>query len=199
MKVLILIFIISCINIYSYSQGFKAGLLAGLTASQVEGDRLDGYDLIGLTGGMYVVNIINNEFSFQTDIRYIGKGSRKRSKPETGDLSYYRLRLHYVEVPFVLQYKWRDFVPEAGIGFAYLIKALEDSDAYGYLEPDPSFNKYEIPLIVGISYFINDNWKVNARFSHSATPIRKYPGNQTWYFDRGQHNKLIYASFCFTL
>ena len=191
MKILLIIIFSFFIAGSVYCQGFRGGISVGVAGTQVDGDRLDGYNLTGFTGGIFVINKIKDDWSFSMGIRYFGKGSRKNADPENGDYRYYHLRLHYVEVPALAIFHWKKFSPEAGIAIAYLFKSMEDSDAYGSIDPDPPFHKYEIPVIVGISYEINKHIRANTQFGYSILPIRPHPGNQSWYFDKGQYNKTI--------
>lgn len=181
-----------------FAQNFRGGISTGVTATQVDGDRLGGYNMTGFTGGIYVVNELDEPWAFSIAIRYFGKGSRKQADPENGDFTYYRLRLHYTEIPVLVHYKWNKFTPEAGLALAYLIKALEDSDAFGNLEPDPPFRRYELAAIAGISYELGEHLHLNTQYSYSVFPIRPHPGNQAWYFDRGQYNNTINLSLRYT-
>lgn len=183
----------------AFPQGFRGGFSAGVAATQVDGDRLGGYDMTGFTGGIYVMNEIDETWAFSVGIRYFGKGSRKNADPDNGDYTYYRLRLHYTEIPVLAVYRWNKFRPEAGIGVGYLISSLEDSDAYGSVEPNPPFHRYDIPFIVGISYEFSKHLRFNTQYSYSILPIRPHPGNQTWYFDRGQYNNTINVTLQYTL
>ncbi len=182
----------------SAQDGFRGGISVGVAGTQVDGDRLDGYNLSGFTGGIFVINEINEDWSFSLGIRYFGKGSRKNADPENGDYSYYHLRLHYVEIPILGVYHWKKFSPEAGIGVGYLIKALEDSDGSGNIDPYPPFNKYDFPVILGVSYEAGKHLRVNTQYSYSMIPIRPHPANQTWYFDRGQYNNTINLNIQYT-
>ena len=186
-------------TLHSFAQGFKGGISAGVAGTQVDGDRLGGFNMTGFVGGIFVRNEMNDEWAFSMAIRYFGKGSRKVSDPENGDLTYYRLRLHYAEVPLTFIYTFGRFYPEFGISCSYLINALEDSDAFGSIDPDPPFNKYDFPAIIGISYQFNDHFRLNTQYSYSIIPIRKHPGNQSWYFDRGQYNNTVNLTLNYTL
>jgi hypothetical protein len=174
------------------AQGFVGGGSLGIVASQVNGDELSGYNKLGLCGGLFVRNEFNDRYSLQMDIQFIQKGSRKRTNPEDGDYSYFLLRLSYVEVPIMFQAKvYKKFYAEGGLALGYLIRARQDADGNGMLEPDPAFKRFDIPYIIGVSYGFTDNIRFNIRHSFSIIAIRDFPGQQSYYFDSGQYNKLL--------
>ena len=181
---------------FSQNKGFVGGIIAGAVASQVDGDRLEGYNKAGFQGGIFLTNKVHKNFGFSFEMKYIQKGSRTTSAPPDTINAiperYYKLRLNYVEVPILLNfYMKKKFMIETGLGFGYLFRVREDPDGYGFQLPDVPFKHYDFPFYFGVAYFPWENFHLNFRYSYSTLPIRDHPGNQTWYFDRGQYNNLI--------
>jgi hypothetical protein len=181
---------------FSQNRGFIAGIMAGATASQVDGDKLVGYNKSGLQSGIYLYNKWNSHWGITMEMKFIQKGSRTNSPaPDTVNADpgrYYKLRLNYIEVPFLInRYIKKKFVLETGLGFAYLIQAREDVDGYGMLEPEKRFFNLDLPIYFGVSYLVSERFHINFRYSYSTAPIRNHPANQTWYYDRGQYNNLL--------
>jgi|YNPMSStandDraft_1061717.scaffolds.fasta_scaffold01762_2 hypothetical protein len=195
MKILSIFFIL--ISLYSIGQNFSPGINFGFVASQVDGDRLDGYNKPGLKVGILIQNNFYDKWTFLMGIDYIQKGSRKLRNPDNPDDRYYLLRLNYIEVPALIQYKYKaKFLGELGLVFGYLFKANEDVDGYGFMEPYPPFKPYDIPIRCGLGYKLNKNLSLKFHYSYSLLPIRNHPANQTWYFNKGQYNNyLIFAIF----
>ncbi|MCX7862732.1 MAG: PorT family protein [Bacteroidales bacterium] len=196
------IFLITCICFISQAlgQNFKVGGSLGFVASQVDGDRLDGYDKPGFKAGIFVTNTIIKNWSFSMGIDYIQKGSRKLSNPDIPDDRFYILRLNYMEVPFLFQYLYKSkYIAEVGLVFGYLYRAREDVDGYGFADPDPPFKSYDIPVRWGIGYQVSKHFSFKLHQSYSILPIRNHPANQTWYFNRGQYNNYIILSIYYTL
>lgn len=191
------IFFILFLHTFVFSQGFKGGINAGFVASQVDGDRLDGYDKPGFTAGLGVKYFISQKYSFYISINYIQKGSRKLADPEIPDDRFYILRLNYIEVPLIIETKLpfesKKKLPflSAGLVIGYLYKAREDVDGTGFIEPTPPFKRYDIPIRAGLSYGFSKHLEIKGYYSYSIFPIRPHPGNKTWYFDRGQYNNYL--------
>ena len=88
---------------------------------------------------------------------------------------------------------------EVGAGFSYLIKAQEDTDGNGFMIPDPLFKKFDLPFVFGVCYYPFDKFHLDFRYSYSMLAIRNHPGNQTWYFNRGQYNNLLSFGIYFNI
>ena len=123
-----------------FGQHFKGGLLLGFNASQVDGDTYSGYDKFGLMGGVYVYTPISSMFDVQMEIKYMGKGARKRTSGE--DLTQYRSNLNYIEIPILLRFNTKSKIGvEGGLGFGYLF-SYSVEDEYGEL-PSSAFPKFK--------------------------------------------------------
>ncbi len=176
------------------AQNFNAGIRIGVCGSQVNGDNLSGYNKAGLIAGAYVSRKFSDHISLQMEMVYIQKGSRK---PTDLNNNYYRLRVHYMEVPLlVLFHVSKKIDLTAGPSFGTLIFS-EENDEFGIFPNSPSFKKFEVSGNVGIVYKINDKWSFDARYSNSLTTIRPYPGTYSTFFDRGQYNVLIEFSLIY--
>ena len=53
----------------TFSQPFNAGLIAGATISQVDGDTYYGYNQLGWTAGAYVNLPVSEHFAAQAELR----------------------------------------------------------------------------------------------------------------------------------
>lgn len=191
-----IIFLLAILNSLNFNaQNFVPAIDFGIVTSQVDGDRLEGYDKPGIQAGIYVENTFKTIWTFSLGLNYIQKGSRKLMNPDIPGDRYYCLRLNYVEVPimFGLTIK-KKYIAEAGISIGYLYKAREDVDGTGFLEPDPPFKSYDFPIKYGLGYKINEHLQLKFHLAYSILPIRNHPGNQTWYFDRGQYNNYLILS-----
>jgi len=182
-----------------FAQQFKGGLTGGLIVSQVDGDNWGGYNKPGVNFGGFVYVMFKKNVGFGTELKYIQKGSFKAPNYEKGDYTYYKMRLSYIEMPFLAKYVLNEKLNfDAGLGISYLFKATEDKDGNGGIEAAPPFFKYEIPFICSVHYQMSEKVEVFLRFSYSVLPIRNHPGDHTYFLDRGQCNKLLNLSFNYT-
>ena len=200
---ILLLSLLFLFSLPSFGQSFKAGLTAGLVASQVDGDNFGGYDKIGPYGGLMVAYPINDNLDIAMQISFIQKGSRKNAKPSEGDYDSYLMRLNYAEIPLYMHLniaKERLYF-EGGLTFAYLINAVE-KDAYGVIQQAtsvPDFRRFEMGILGGFVWMLNEKYSVGIRGQYSLIPIRQTPIIKLWYYnDPLQNNVLVtYLSYYF--
>lgn len=176
------------------SQSFKAGFQFGVTATQVDGDNLSGYNKAGIYGGGFVNHPIGDRDNLQLEISFIQKGSRKNAKPSDGIYDSYLMRLNYVEVPFLYSHHIKKYFNiHGGISMGYLISSKE-RDNYGVFVPSPtvpSFRDFELAGLLGMSFRFKEKWDFVFRFSYSLIPIRDTPILSLAYYNKPQHNNLL--------
>lgn len=175
---------------YTHAEGFDAGIRLGMTATQVAGDQLQGFDKAGLAGGFFVSREIGQKTGMSLEMLYVQKGSRKPVNEL--DNTYYRMRLNYIEVPVL--FRWhatRKMTVEAGPSFGVLVFAEEDNEI-GVIQGAPPFRNTEWSFHTGLSYAWAESWAVDVRYGFSLLPVR--PFTQSYYYsywDRGQFNAVI--------
>ncbi|MCX6296367.1 MAG: porin family protein [Bacteroidetes bacterium] len=193
----IFIFLILCIFTSQAQTRFKAGIKAGISTSQVEGDTYAGFNKFGFDGGATLKAKINEKWAAQFEILFIQKGSKHVGDANKGDLSFYLMELNYVEVPILFQYQQKKFTFEAGPGFGYLINSKE-YDTNGEIYNAIPFIKKEISASIGINYMIYKNLGMTWRFTESLLPIRKYASGASFWFNPGQRNNVLAFTLTYT-
>lgn len=180
----------------------------GLNACQIHGDNYSGYDKAGLFGGIAVNARIKTRSSFELGFYFSQKGSRKNQNPKTGDYTFYRLNLNYVDLPLSFRYELnqRYFITGGG-SFAYLISYNENWDNVD-MSAYSSYNKTEIGLNIGLGARLKKGFSVEVRSSNSVTPIRNYGIAATLvyynnpiarFFNKGFYSNLITAMLTYTI
>ena len=187
----LLLLITLCAPLRALPQDFSAGLLAGIAATQVDGDRFGGYNKVGPIGGLWVQRTFGDHWAARADLRYIQKGCTQRQR-DNGYIQY-RLRLNYVELPlsawYHLNHRWA-FGAGASIGY---LAALKESDTAGPVprEQQVRLRRYEVSALIAIGYWISPRWAVEARFSYSALPLMATPPNTINWRTYGPYNNVL--------
>ena len=155
-----------------HAQNFIGGITTGATFSQVDGDKMAGYNKAGLIAGGFVNRQLGEKVSTQLEMIYIGKGSKRGANPNKGIFDFRRIGLHYVEVPVLFQYWYAKFKLnlEGGISYGVLISSREE-DEYGETILVGPFNNNELGFKAGASYSLSENVAVVLRFAYSILPI----------------------------
>lgn len=179
----------------SFSQRFKAGIIAGFTTSQVSGDELSGFNKSGFEFGGLVAASLSQKFDVSFQIVFIQKGSKKPMHPDIGDYEYYRMSLNYIEVPVLFHYNFSKKIQfEFGPAFGALISSKEE-DEFGEIPAPKEFKSYDFSLMIGMSYMLFNNFYLNLEGSNSVLPIREagVEGGQKVNID--QFNSVLMFSF----
>jgi len=190
------VFLLLTIPLTFYAQKtFRAGILAGISTSQYDGDTYWGYHKLGLTGGGFVNTRLSDRLTLQFEIAYVQKGARQ--VPNTKSPAQYTLKLDYIEVPLVLKLNVRSFTAEANIGFGALVRQYEEAQ-YLVVTGMRPFDKTETSFGLGISYRLNDRIEVNWRWTYSLLPVRPYQSGAVHHFRRGECNNVFAYSLRYT-
>jgi len=182
-------------SFYSQAQYFNAGIKAGVVGSQVDGDGFGGYDKLGFTAGLFVNYQLSMRTSLQLEMEFIQKGSSHTPNYDKGDFDQYKMRLSYIQLPVLIQYKLaRNFSVETGPGFGLLLNNYEERDQWE-IQSNP-FRKFALSWITGINYAISKSWNTNFRLDYSLIGIRQQaaPGDRLIFFQYGQFNNALVIS-----
>lgn len=153
------------------AQQFNGGVMGGLAATTVAGDAYAGFNKVGLYGGGYVNLELSETTLVQMELAYFQKGARFNEDPDMPDKLAYILRLHYVELPLLLQYRLAEFRLEAGLSADFLVSAYEELD---YLEQETDhWKRAAFNSVLGIKYELSDRLTASVRSINSINSIRK--------------------------
>ena len=171
------------------AQSFNAGLIGGATFCQVDGDSYAGYHQVGFTVGPYVNLPFTDHLSGQVELKYSLLGAHSSHK-EVVDYGYapFSLRLHYVEIPLMLQAKFGIFMVEAGASIDVRMRATEDVDG-DFQVTTRRWQFISATANAGVHFDITDHIGIGARFMYSVVPCR-FTGNPGWFFNQ-YYNKVL--------
>ena len=170
---------VSCLFTYSQKKGntdlgkkFHAGIKAGPNTSQMTGDGYAGFYKFNLTAGIFGNSKLGDKSKLQYEIIYQGKGSHDPAVPDEGKYNSYKIRLDYIEVPVLFQYKLNKFEIEAGPGFSFLIGTKEWDQNGERISSPYSWRSFELDAMLGFNYYlVEDRFFVNLRSHHSLTSV----------------------------
>ena len=177
--------------IFVFSQKFNGGAILGMAASQVAGDTYSGFNKAGPLAGFFVNVEPSKRSTFQMELYYIQKGSRKSADAVEGDYESYLLRLNYVELPLLYRLNIGWFAIEAGPSVAFLMNGYEETNGQEVKADD--FAKATFQLHFGVVFTVAQNWKINFRTNNSYTNLRNqtYTGHVSRFWTHGQFNDVL--------
>ena len=146
------------------SQTFTAMLVGGFNLSQIDGDKLGGFNKIGFNAGGRVSARLNDRWHLSTEFLYSQQGA---SRVPTDDISsqYDKIRLNFVEVPIMINYSDWKILASAGLSYNRLIN-YEVINDIGEDITDIEVYNTDIPaLLLGATYKFSEKLALNIRWS----------------------------------
>ncbi|MBT6814988.1 MAG: outer membrane beta-barrel protein [Flavobacteriales bacterium] len=189
-KKLLLCLFLTFLSLFSFSQNFKGGVIAGIATSQVSGDALGGLHKAGLYLGVFTQLPISPISNIKMEMNYIQKGS---NNPKISENLVPDISTSYIEVPISVNYYQNEIMCfEIGLQTAFLLN-FSDNDLYGPIPNDQSipFNKVDLGAFIGMNYHLTDNILLNSRISNSILPIRPHASGAIYQLNRGQYNSVL--------
>ncbi len=156
---------------------FHAGIIAGFTAAQLDGDEAYGFHKPGLQGGGRVAININEKQQLSLEMLFTQRGSRQPSEPKIGVLGF-KVLTNYIDIP--VQWHYNDWLIADG-GDSYYKVSVNLGLYYGRLlgykseyDQDPfldsrldAANKNDIGYMAGASFFLNRHIGFTVRYCRS--------------------------------
>jgi hypothetical protein len=163
---------------------FAGSLFAGVSASQIHGDGVSGFDKFGWTGGP-LLEISRGPVAWEWGLLYTQKGSRKVPNPKTGDYSTWKYRFTYVDVPLIRVWKpesWWWF--GVGVQPSLLLRAEEDFFSTGYSPlTTPELKRFDLGAVALVGMEYTEVITFELRMSQSALPIADRPDSPVMRWD----------------
>ena len=176
------------------AQSFNAGVIAGATFCQVDGEEYAGFHQLGFTVGPYANLPFGEYLSGQMELKYSLLGAHSSDK-EVREYGYnsYSLRMHYVEIPLMLRFNLGVFhvnfiTLEAGASIDVLMRATEDVNG-DYQVTTRRWSRVSATANAGVHFDITKHFGLGARFMYSVAPCR-FTGNPGWFYNQ-YYNKVI--------
>ncbi len=158
------------LNTSAQNKSFELLLIAGANASQVNGDKLAGFDKFGLNVGAGVRRSFSERAAWQIEFLYSEKGS-KDVVTNTNPVPDTLFQFNYVDIPIIFSYRvYKNLDVEAGIFNSVRVKALY-SDFINDFDRSAVIRPTDHGLCLGLNYQLFNNFDVNARVSQSVFDI----------------------------
>ncbi|MEM1359871.1 MAG: outer membrane beta-barrel protein [Bacteroidota bacterium] len=165
-RVLLLSLLISLSGVVS-AQTFQASVLAGVNASQIDGDQLFGFHQPGVNAGIRVVAVLDERWRVGPEILFSQQGARRNKNIS----SFSRFRLNTLEVPLMVYYKdWR-LTAEAGFSYQRLFSYEVDDGLGQDITAVTDLQDNLFAFNAGITFHVSENFGLNFRWSKHIANI----------------------------
>ncbi len=188
MKKIILISIFLSIVLIINAQKFEGGLIGGMAASQIDGDRHAGFNKIGFEFGPYVNVFLKDWLAIQSGISYITKGSHSSSKQ-----SYMNTHLDYIQVPVLLDfYFFKRINFTTGLTFAYLFRGFIDDGGSRTSQKDAGIINFNLCTYFSFNYKLGKNLTAKIAYNQGIIPNAGLSRASTFQWNRTVCLSLVY-------
>lgn len=193
--VTVLIFL-ACPN--ANAQRIKGALIAGVNATQVDGDEVFGYHKFGLNVGAAAIVPIKGNWSVSLENIYSEKGAHQRPRFIDSLDGSYDLKINYLDVPVLVQYTDKDIVT-FGLGASWggMVKIWEQRNGIEQTSTTLTsgiYKRSDINLLVNVRFRLVDRLHFDVRYAYSIRPIatREIVDSKTGYPNiRDQYNGMF--------
>lgn len=169
-----------CIFIFFFSwfwtsnaqPAFKANGFIGLNLSQIDGDRMDGFNKLGFRLAFQVGRDFKKDFSYYIELAYSQKGSR-RIYNENGPVGgiWDLAKTDYIELPLFLGWRRNKHIEfQGGLHAGFLARSSVFDYNFGYTSTE-FIRKGELGFLLGVNYQINRGWSAGFRYQQSILSV----------------------------
>ncbi|HNP18817.1 MAG TPA: outer membrane beta-barrel protein [Fulvivirga sp.] len=151
----------------AFSQNFDAFIIGGFNVSQIEGDKLSGYNKAGIIFGAATRFKLKEPWSFQQEIVYYQRGSRATDKELNADNFSFK-RLDYIDILLLGKYMINeDWSIIGGLGIGAFIHVKSD------VVENKSVYKPDLFGTLGAEYALSPKWVAAVKGQYSLITISK--------------------------
>lgn len=188
------LFVLTIFSVHGQGQRFKAGVIAGLNACQINGDNVGGYSHPGIRAGIRASTILTDNWRVDTDILFSQRGSRASAADLSNGIGDFVLGMDYVELPVSVRFSdwymesedYHKVFAKAGLTYGRLIQARH-SDFSGFELLDEYFSDNDLGGTLGIGFYPKKHLVVELNWTRSFFPFYRsgrgpYLRNMTGYF-----------------
>lgn len=170
---------------YGQEQRFGAALIAGVTASQIDGDQSAGFNKLGLQGGLRGIARLGQRTDASVEILYTQRGAKSRFVKDRFDPYTFSIRLDYIEVPVQWHYKdwlvkgedgdpdWYRAAFNIGLSYArYMGKGPSKGEVNGLdIVALDYLRKNDVAFVVGANVLTSPHFGFTFRYMRSLFPM----------------------------
>ena len=165
---------------YSHAQRFKGGIVGGFNFSQIDGDDMVGYNKFGLNGGGYVATVLSDRWLISTELLFSQRGSRLSStEPIIGIFD--RIKLDFLEVPVLINFKEWKFHVQAGVSYARLFDSQIIEISGADITDTIDLNEDLISIVLGGTFFFTEKWGLNIQWHRAFNDLQVDKTNKSWF------------------
>jgi hypothetical protein len=163
-------------SLKSQRPSFKPSAEFMVYGSQIDGDKYGGYNKGNIAFYIQTERVNKKALQWALGLGYAQRGSFRKSDPDNGVFSQYKIALGYISVPIKLILKQKvkrnkpSYYIESGLELLTLIASTE-SDEIGTIEDREPFQRFTADGLLNLG-LQQKNWSIFIGFRYSLLPAR---------------------------
>ncbi len=156
-------------------QRFDGGVIAGISASQIDGDSYSGYNKLGYNATVFARFRFNDVYSLTSGITAIQKGAHSPPKA-----SFFRTVIDEVEVPVWLNVQpYKHIGGSIGVNFGYVYDAWYES-SYVLNKDELSIGNLDLSYYLALNYRVGDRVTFVLAHRYGLLPVTRPISFDCW-------------------
>ncbi len=196
MKQFIGVLLLLLLPTLAHAQLFKAGLVAGFNAAQVDGDNYGGFTKFGVNGGFIAQMDLSDRLFLNFELLFSQKGSNSGFREDPNFPDRFNLITNYADIPILVRYHdLKGGITFGGgisvsrlVGSKYIDSLGEDSSDFVFAGAGKP-RTWDFGGILDFTYMFNPVWGINLRFNNSFIYFRQDPASA--FRNQGQYHRLV--------
>ena len=173
-----LLFVFTVFSLEGQGERFKAGIIVGFNASQIDGDNVGGYSQPGIRAGIRASTILKKKWRVDTDILFSQRGSRTSETDLNYGEPFFSFRMDYVELPVSLRFsdwyvKSEDYhkvFVKAGLTYGRLFRT-KHSELSGFELLDEDLRDNDLAVNFGLGFYPRKHLLAELTYTRSFYPF----------------------------
>lgn len=167
---------ISFFSLQAQRPTFESSAELMVYGSQIDGDKYGGYDKGNIAAYIHAERVNKKMLQWAIGLGFAQRGSFRKSDPDNGNYTQYKIALGYISVPLKLILKQNvkrnktAYYAETGIEFLTLISSVE-SDEIGRIGDRKPFQRFTTDGLLNVG-LEQKKWSVFIAFRYSLLPAR---------------------------
>lgn len=154
------------------AQTFTGMLVGGVNLSQIDGDRLNGFNKVGFNVGARVGVNFSERWQLSTEMLFSQQGADRTPGDDISSV-YDNIKLNFVEVPVMMNFKDWKILASAGLSYNRLINSTVISDTGEDISELEIYNPNIVAIVLGATYQFSEKWGLNIRWSRHLNSLRE--------------------------
>lgn len=152
-------------------QTFRGALVGGFNLSQLDGDKLGGYNQIGFNAGARVSTQFSERWGWSLQLLFSQEGS-SRTRDDDPSSIYDKIRLNFVQVPVLFHFRDWKFEVDAGLVYGRLVNYKVIDFTGVDISDNQDYRPNSFSVLAGLTFWSSEKIGWNFRWLRALNDLQ---------------------------